>query len=55
MSWWIALHIIAVITWMAGLFYLPRLFVNHAMSEHHEVHSQLALMEKKFSHKYFQK
>lgn len=25
-----ALHIIAVIAWMAGLFYLPRLFVYHA-------------------------
>ena len=24
-----ALHIIAVISWMAGLFYLPRLFVHH--------------------------
>lgn len=24
-----ALHIIAVITWMAGIFYLPRLFVHH--------------------------
>jgi len=32
-SWydWIkALHLIAVIAWMAGLFYLPRLFVYHA-------------------------
>ncbi|MGB0695707.1 MAG: protoporphyrinogen oxidase HemJ [Rhodospirillaceae bacterium] len=26
-------HIIAVITWMAGLFYLPRLYVYHAMEE----------------------
>jgi protoporphyrinogen IX oxidase len=25
-----ALHVIAVITWMAGIFYLPRLFVYHA-------------------------
>lgn len=25
-------HIIAVVTWFAGLFYLPRLFVYHAMS-----------------------
>ncbi len=33
MAWydWIkALHVIAVISWMAGLFYLPRLFVYHA-------------------------
>ncbi len=27
--WTKALHIIAVITWMAGLFYMPRLFVYH--------------------------
>jgi putative membrane protein len=35
-SWplWIkALHVIAVIAWMAGLFYLPRLFVYHADSQ----------------------
>ena len=28
--WTKALHVIAVISWMAGLFYLPRLFVYHA-------------------------
>jgi len=28
--WIKAIHIMAVITWMAGLFYLPRLFVYHA-------------------------
>lgn len=28
--WIKALHIVSVITWMAGLFYLPRLFVYHA-------------------------
>jgi len=32
-NWVLTLHIIAVITWMAGLFYLPRLFVYHAMEE----------------------
>ena len=32
-SWTKALHIIAIITWMAGIFYLPRLFVYHAMTE----------------------
>jgi putative membrane protein len=30
--WLQALHIIAVIAWMAGMFYLPRLFVYHAMA-----------------------
>ena len=29
-SWIKALHIAAVISWMAGMFYLPRLFVYHA-------------------------
>ena len=28
--WLKALHIIAVISWMAGMLYLPRLFVYHA-------------------------
>ena len=28
--WLKALHIVAVIAWMAGLLYLPRLFVYHA-------------------------
>lgn len=28
--WTLSLHIISVISWMAGLFYLPRLFVHHA-------------------------
>jgi len=30
MLWLKALHVIAVVTWFAGLFYLPRLFVYHA-------------------------
>jgi len=30
--WIKSLHIIAVISWMAGLFYLPRLFVHHKES-----------------------
>ncbi len=31
-EWLRALHVIAVIAWMAGIFYLPRLFVYHADS-----------------------
>ncbi|MEO6562187.1 MAG: CopD family protein, partial [Nitrosospira sp.] len=31
MLWIKSLHIIFVVTWFAGLFYLPRLFVYHAM------------------------
>lgn len=32
-----AIHVIAVISWMAGLLYLPRLFVNHAMNVDNEI------------------
>lgn len=32
-NWVKVLHIIAVITWMAGMFYLPRLYVYHAQEE----------------------
>jgi putative membrane protein len=31
--WLKALHIVAVISWMAGMLYLPRLFVYHAAAE----------------------
>jgi protoporphyrinogen IX oxidase len=30
MLWLKALHVIAVVTWFAGLFYLPRLYIYHA-------------------------
>tara|TARA_B100000579_G_C22259893_1_gene588910 strand:+ start:135 stop:581 length:447 start_codon:yes stop_codon:yes gene_type:complete len=30
--WWKALHIIFMVTWFAGLFYLPRLFIYHSKS-----------------------
>jgi putative membrane protein len=33
MLWVKAFHIISVVTWFAALFYLPRLFVYHAMTE----------------------
>lgn len=42
-----ALHIIFVVSWFAGLFYLPRLFVNHAMVEDAATRERLALMEAK--------
>ncbi|MCA8930431.1 MAG: CopD family protein, partial [Alphaproteobacteria bacterium] len=32
-EWIKALHIIAVISWMAGMLYLPRLMVYHSVSE----------------------
>jgi protoporphyrinogen IX oxidase len=45
--WIKALHIIAVVCWFAGIFYLPRLFVNHAMVDDAPTQERLALMERK--------
>ena len=42
-----ALHIIFVTSWFAGLFYLPRIFVNHAMVTDPATIERLALMENK--------
>ncbi|HRQ56231.1 MAG TPA: CopD family protein [Azoarcus taiwanensis] len=42
-----ALHIILVVSWFAGLFYLPRIFVNHAMVEDTATKERLAMMERK--------
>ena len=45
--WIKAFHIIAVITWFAGLFYLPRLFVYHAMAEDRPSQERFKIMERK--------
>lgn len=47
MLWVKAFHIIFVVAWFAGLFYLPRLYVNHAMAETPAETARLALMERK--------
>lgn len=47
MLWIKAFHIISVITWFAALFYLPRLFVYHAMSEDHISRERFKVMERK--------
>ncbi len=47
MLWLKAFHIIFVVSWFAGLFYLPRLFVNHAMVSDPVTHERLVLMERK--------
>jgi putative membrane protein len=47
MLWIKALHIIFVTSWFAGLFYLPRLFVNHAMVTDSATKERLTLMERK--------
>ncbi|MCW8091717.1 CopD family protein [Alteromonas sp. ASW11-130] len=45
--WIKALHIFFVLTWMAGLFYLPRIFVYHAQSDNPSVHEQFKIMERR--------
>lgn len=47
--WVKALHVVAVISWMAGLFYLPRLFVYHAERGHAGIEpaASLIIMEDK--------
>lgn len=47
MLWIKAFHIIFVTSWFAGLFYLPRLFVNHAMVDDPATLARLVLMEHK--------
>ena len=47
MLWIKAFHIIFVTSWFAGLFYLPRLFVNHAMVSDDATLERLKLMEHK--------
>lgn len=42
-----AIHIIAMVCWFAGLFYLPRLFVYHAMSEDETSKARFCIMERK--------
>ena len=47
MLWVKALHIVFMVTWFAGLFYLPRLFVYHAMSTDAPSIERFKIMERK--------
>lgn len=47
MLWLKALHLIFMVTWFAGLFYLPRLFVYHAMSDDEISNERFKIMERK--------
>ena len=47
MLWLKALHLIFMVTWFAGLFYLPRLFVYHAMSDDAISIERFKIMERK--------
>ena len=42
-----SLHIVFMVTWFAGLFYLPRLFVYHAMAEDQPSRDRFKVMERK--------
>jgi putative membrane protein len=47
-EWFKALHLIAVISWMAGMLYLPRLYVYHARAEvGSELSETLKVMERR--------
>ena len=45
--WLKALHVSFMVAWFAGIFYLPRLFVNHAETDNDAVKNQLKGMEKR--------
>ncbi|MDP9084831.1 MAG: protoporphyrinogen oxidase HemJ [Pseudomonadota bacterium] len=47
MLWLKAFHVISVVTWFAGLFYLPRLFVYHADAEDPISIERFKIMEKR--------
>ncbi|MGD8784928.1 MAG: protoporphyrinogen oxidase HemJ [Thioalkalispiraceae bacterium] len=47
MLWLKALHLIFMVTWFAGLFYLPRLFVYHAMTDDPISLDRFKVMERK--------
>lgn len=47
MQWVLAFHVIFVICWFAGLFYLPRLFVYHAMASDQISIDRFKVMERK--------
>lgn len=47
MLWIKALHIVFVVSWFAGLFYLPRLYVYHAQSADSASRERFKVMERK--------
>ncbi len=50
MLWIKAFHIVFVVTWFAALFYLPRLFVYHAISDDKVSNERFKIMERKLYH-----
>ncbi|MCB1605715.1 MAG: CopD family protein [Xanthomonadales bacterium] len=47
MLWLKAFHIVFVVAWFAGLFYLPRLFVYHSQTDDELSHERFKVMERR--------
>ena len=47
MTWLKAFHVVFVVTWFAGLFYLPRLFVYHVITDDGPGRARFELMERR--------
>lgn len=47
MLWLKAFHLIAMVCWFAGIFYLPRLFVYHTLAQEQATRDHLKIMERK--------
>lgn len=47
MLWVKIFHLLFVISWFAGLFYMPRILVNLAMEDNETAHARLLLMARK--------
>src|SRR3569623_1395043 len=47
MPWVKAFHVIFMVTWFAGMFYLPRLFVYHATADDGNSRERFKIMERK--------
>ncbi len=50
MLWVRAFHLIFMVTWFSGIFYLPRLFVYHALSTDRISQERFQIMERKLSY-----
>src|SRR5690625_4754062 len=47
MLWLMAFHVIFVVTWFAGLFYLPRLFIYHVEATEPVLRERFQVMERR--------
>jgi putative membrane protein len=47
MAWLLAFHIVFMVTWFAGLFYLPRLFIYHAKASDAPSRTRFVTMERR--------